>query len=48
MGGSRHAEHVTDPAALRDALSRALARVRDGQPALVDVVSAALDPRRVA
>ena len=42
-----HAERVTDPAALRDALTRALARVRDGQPALVDVVSAALDPRRM-
>ncbi|HLH22828.1 MAG TPA: thiamine pyrophosphate-dependent enzyme [Chloroflexota bacterium] len=42
-----HAERVTDPAALRDALTRALARVRDGQPALVDVVTAALDPRRL-
>jgi acetolactate synthase I/II/III large subunit len=43
-----HAERVADPAALRDALTRAIARVRDGQPALVDVVTAALDPRRMA
>ncbi|HEY7065118.1 MAG TPA: thiamine pyrophosphate-dependent enzyme [Chloroflexota bacterium] len=43
-----YAERVTDPAALRDALTRALARVRDGQPALLDLVTSALDPRRMA
>jgi acetolactate synthase I/II/III large subunit len=42
-----YAERVSDPAALRDALTRALARVREGQPALVDVAMVPLDPRRM-
>jgi hypothetical protein len=32
----------------RGTLTRAVARVYDGQPDLVDIVSAALDPRRMA
>jgi acetolactate synthase-1/2/3 large subunit len=42
-----YAERVADPAALRDTLTRALARVREGQPALVDVAMVPLDPRRM-
>jgi acetolactate synthase-1/2/3 large subunit len=42
-----HAERVTAPDALRGAFERAIARVRDGQSALVDVATAPLDPRRM-
>jgi len=42
-----HAERVTAPGALRGALERALARVQEGQSALVDVTTAPLDPRRM-
>lgn len=42
-----YAERVEAPGALRAALTRALERVRAGEPALVDIASAALDPRRL-
>jgi acetolactate synthase-1/2/3 large subunit len=41
-----HAERVTEPGALHDALTRAVDRVRAGQLALVEIVTAPVDPRR--
>ena len=35
-----HAEKVTEPTALRPALMRAIQATRDGQPAVVDVITA--------
>jgi acetolactate synthase-1/2/3 large subunit len=40
-----HAERVTEVAEIRPALERAIAAVRDGQPGVVDVITA--ETRRI-